>query len=157
MSYQKSLKSFQKNCDAGKTNNKCSKSSLEKLQKEQTSESTFPSFFNRIFVQESLDTISNVTSLKCNFLQWASLRSAIPDFLRYKEDDVSNLEQLGFYHNNTFFDASEARSKHYYNLQKGYRINLPLLERTYRRFIFCQLMSVWRRICEIFNIRYSII
>ena len=82
--------------------------------------------------------------------------------------DVSNLEQLGFYHNNTFFDASEARSNHYYNLliqlkatlpngAKGYRVNLPLLERTYRRFIFCQLMSVWRRICEIFNIRYSII
>ena len=48
---------------------------------------------------ESLDTITNVTSLKCNFLQWASLRSTIPDFLRYKEDDVSNFEKLGFYHN----------------------------------------------------------
>ena len=74
---------------------------------------------------ESLDTISNVTSLKCNFLQWASLRSAIPDFLRYKEDDVSNLEQLGFYHNNTFFDASEARSKHYYNLLIQLKATLP--------------------------------
>ena len=31
---------------------------------------------------ESLDTISNVTSLKCNFLQWASLRSAVPDFFK---------------------------------------------------------------------------
>ena len=74
---------------------------------------------------ESLDTISNVTSLKCNFLQWASLRSAIPDFLRYKEDDVSNLEQLGFYHNNTFFVASEARSKHYYNLLIQLKATLP--------------------------------
>ena len=31
---------------------------------------------------DSLDTIKNVTSLKCNFLQWASLRSAIPEGIR---------------------------------------------------------------------------
>ena len=73
---------------------------------------------------ESLDTITNATSLKCNFLQWTSLRSAIPVFLRHKEDNVSNLETLGFYHNNTFFDASEARSKHYYNLLFQLKVTL---------------------------------
>ena len=74
---------------------------------------------------DSLDTITNVTSSKCNFLHWASLRSAMPDFFRYKEDDVSNLEKLGFYHNNTFFDASEVRSKHYYNLLIQLKATLP--------------------------------
>ena len=69
--------------------------------------------------------MTGFTSLKCNFLQWASLRLAIPDFLRYKEDDVSNLGKLGFYHNNTFCDASEARSKHYYNLLLQLKATLP--------------------------------
>ena len=42
-------------------------------------------------------------------------------------------------------------------VQRGYRVNLPSLGRTYLRFIFCQFKSVWKSIREIFNIRYSII
>ena len=48
-------------------------------------------------------------NIKCNFLQQAGLRAAIPSIC--KEDDVRKGEKLGFYYNNTFFDVGVAKCK----------------------------------------------
>ena len=45
---------------------------------------------------------------------WAGLRLAIPVSLRGKENAVRLTNVLGFYDNNTFFDATLAKSKGYY-------------------------------------------
>ena len=50
----------------------------------------------------------------CNFLVWAGLRLAIPVSLKGKENAVRLTNVLGFYDNNTFFDATLAKSKGYY-------------------------------------------
>ena len=55
---------------------------------------------------ESLDLIRMDLELNCNFLVWAGLRLAIPVSLTGKENDVRLTKSLGFYDNNTFFDAT---------------------------------------------------
>ena len=63
--------------------------------------------------------------LNCNFLVWAGLRSAIPVSLRGKENDVRLTNALGFYDNNTFFDASLAKSRVYYRFLIRLKATLP--------------------------------
>ena len=55
---------------------------------------------------ESLDLIRTDLELNCNFLVSAGVKSAIPVSLRGKENDVRITNALGFYDNNTFFDAT---------------------------------------------------
>ena len=74
---------------------------------------------------ESLDLIRTDLELNCNFLVWAGLRSAIPVSLRGKENDVRLTNALGFYDNNTFFDATLAKSKGYYRFLIRLKATLP--------------------------------
>ena len=74
---------------------------------------------------ESLDLIRTDLELNCNFLVWAGLRSAIPVSLRGKENDVRLTNAVGFYDNNTFFDASLARSRGYYRFLIRLKAALP--------------------------------
>ena len=74
---------------------------------------------------ESLDLIRTDLELNCNFLVWAGLRSAIPVLLRGKENDVRLRNALGFYDNNTFFDATLAKSKGYYRFLIRLKGTLP--------------------------------
>ena len=74
---------------------------------------------------ESLDFIRTDLELNCNFLVWAGLRSAIPVSLRGKENDVRLTNALGFYDNNTFFDATLAKSKGYYRFLIRLKATLP--------------------------------
>ena len=62
--------------------------------------------------------------LICNFLVWAGLRSAIPVSLRGKESDVRLTNALGFY-DNTFFDATLAKSRGYYRFLIRLKATLP--------------------------------
>ena len=63
---------------------------------------------------ESLDLVGTDLEFNCNFLVWAGLRLAIPVSLRGKENALRLTNVLGFYDNNTFFDATLAKSKGYY-------------------------------------------
>ena len=72
-----------------------------------------------------MDTIKNETNIKCNFLQWAGLRAAIPITLRCEEDDVRKGEKLGLYYHNTFFDVVVAKCKHYYCMLIELKATLP--------------------------------
>ena len=74
---------------------------------------------------ESLDLIRTDLELNCNFLVWAGLRSALLVSLRGKENDVRLTNALGFYDNNTFFDATLAKSKGYYRYLIRLKATLP--------------------------------
>ena len=74
---------------------------------------------------ESLNLIRTDLELNCNFLVWAGLRSAIPVSLRGKENYVRLTNALGFYDNNTFFDATLAKSKGYYRFLIRLKATLP--------------------------------
>ena len=74
---------------------------------------------------ESLDLIRTDLELNCNFLVWAGLRSAIPVSLRGKKNDVRLTNALGFYNNNTFFDATLAKSKGYSRFLIRLKATLP--------------------------------
>ena len=74
---------------------------------------------------ESLDLIRTDLELNCNFLVWAGLRSAIPVSSREKENDVRLTNTLGFYDNNTFFDATLAKSRGYYRFFIRQKATLP--------------------------------
>ena len=64
--------------------------------------------------------------LNCNILVWTGLRSAIPGSLRGKENDVRLTNALGFYDNNTFFDATLlAKSIGYYRFLIRLKATLP--------------------------------
>ena len=74
---------------------------------------------------ESLDFIRSDLELNRNFWVWAGLRSAIPVSLRGKENDVRQTNALGFYDNNTFFDATLAKSRGYYRFLIRLKATLP--------------------------------
>ena len=63
--------------------------------------------------------------LNCNFFVWAGLRSAITVSLRGKENDVRLTNALGFYDNNTFFDATLAKSRGYNRFLILLKVTLP--------------------------------
>ena len=63
--------------------------------------------------------------LNRNFLVWAGLKLAIPVSLRGKENDVRLTNVLGFYDNNTFLDATLAKSQGYYRFLIRLKATLP--------------------------------
>ena len=73
---------------------------------------------------DSLDDVRQETNISCNFLEWSGLRSAIPSHMR-KDDGVSNITKLGFFHKDAFYDVSLAKSKQYYNLLIQLKATLP--------------------------------
>ena len=72
-----------------------------------------------------MDLIRTDLELNCNFLVWAGLRSAIPVSLRGKKNDVRLTNELGFNVNNTFFDATLAKSRGYYRFLIRLKATLP--------------------------------
>ena len=74
---------------------------------------------------ESLESTQRDLDIRCNFLVWAGLRSAIPPSLRTKEDEVRHLDRLGFYYNKKFFDVTLAKSREYYKLLIQLNATLP--------------------------------
>ena len=74
---------------------------------------------------ESLDLIRTDLELNCNFFVWAGLRSAIPVS---KENDARLTNALGFYDNDTFFDASLAKIRGYYRFLIRLKATLPIVQ-----------------------------
>ena len=74
---------------------------------------------------ESLNLIWTDLGLNCNFLTWAGLRSAITVSLRGKENDVRLTNASRYYDNNTFFDATLAKSRGYYRFLIRLKVSLP--------------------------------